>query len=387
MANYNNIFYNKTGIKQLNQGSYLYVHDCKNKPFKLVNNNYLNKLELAFEAYGKLNKEKDNIILIHHSLSMSAHVTDYYNTGIPGWWDNMIGDRLPLDTEKYFIICINNLGSCFGSTGPNNYANFPQITLHDIVKSQKILLDYLEINKLKLVIGSSIGGMLSLAWLQNYPEALEKLFVVACSAKSYPVNLYNRMMQQEIITSLKSNNPKLGLKLARMIGHYYYRNPEELNTRFYQDNKQLYNIFKSYSELNYEKNINQDNYTNPSLYKNTELYNYFDYNSDKFVDVFDVDSYLCLLNALDLYDLTLEKSYHSSGFQQAYLKNNNIDITVAGINTDMLFPLYQQEDVNNLLTTAGYKTNFIVHNSTYGHDAFLTEHEPFGKYISDILSK
>jgi homoserine O-acetyltransferase len=358
---------NTNKITQLHPGSYLYHHGT-NTEFELVSGKKITNLQLAFETYGKLNHQKDNIILIHHSLSMSAHVTDLYKTGVLGWWENMVGPNLPIDTNKYFIICINNIGSCFGSSGPNNCPNFPQVTIHDIVRSQKLLLDYLGISKLKLVIGSSIGGMLSLTWLQSYPKTIESLFVAACSAKAYAVNIYNRMMQQEIISSLKHSDPKLGLKLARMLGYYYYRSQEEFNNRFSCNN---FNI--------------SDTYANLGLYKNTELYNYFDYNAKKFVEIFDLDSYLCLLNALDLYDLTIDKDYHLAGFFDAYQQNKDINITIAGIDSDLLFPLYQQHDLNTLLKQAGYKTYFIEHHSTHGHDAFLTEYLPFGKYIQKIL--
>lgn len=356
----------------ISTGHYLYSQEA---PFKLVNGEYLTRLDLAYETYGKLNNEKNNVILVHHSLSMDAHASNYNQpdqSDKSGWWDCMIGDNKPLDTKKYFIICINNLGSCFGSSGPSNYNNFPLITIHDMVISQKLLLDYLGINKLKLIVGSSMGGMLSLAWLQLYPNSLENLFVAATSAKAYPVNIFNRMIQQEIIKINldNSDNSKLTLKIARMLGYLYYRSTDELNNRFADINQSLNQTIANIAH-------NNANYID-GMYKNTELYNYFSYNAEKFVNNFDQKSYLCLLNAMDLYDLT------QAGFNQ-HITYKNINITIAGINSDILFPLYQQQEIYDLLVKSGYQPKFIEHQSSYGHDAFLVEHEKFGGYISSLL--
>ena len=342
-----------------NLKSSYYIHD---KPFKLVSGEYLAKLELVYATYGTLNAKKDNVILIHHSLSMSAHAAD--------WWSNMIGEDKPLDTNKYFIICINNLGSCFGSTGPSNYPadNFPLITIHDMVISQKYLLDHLGLDKIKLVTGSSMGGMLSLAWLQLYPETLSNMFIAATCVRAYPVNIFNRMIQQEIIKS-NLNNAKQTLKIARMLGYFFYRSSNELNNRFADISTQIETKSESSGYLE-------------GVYKNSELYKYYDYNSEKFVNNFDYKSYLCLLNAMDLYDLTIQKNYHQAGFTKP---NHHINITIAGITSDILFPMEQQLEINELLNQYGFKTKFIKHQSSYGHDAFLVEHNEFGGYITELL--
>lgn len=354
-------------------GCYLY---SQTEPFELVSGLSLSNLELAYETYGELNTEKDNVILLHHSLSMSAHASNNLSNGSAqnftydyknqsGWWDTMIGPGKALDTNKYYIICINNLGSCFGSTGPSNYSSkFPVITIHDIIASQKLLLDYLNIEKIKLIIGSSVGGMLSLAWLQMYPNSLQNLFVAACSHKAYAANMFNRTIQQEIITS--ASDKKQGLKIARMLGYYNYRSSQELNTRF-KDIELNSDLLKQGAD---------------SAYKASELYSYFSYNADKFVNSFDADSYLCLLNAMDLYDLTQETSYHPQGYKNI---NSDINICVTGIDTDILFPMWQQQEVFDLLKTCGYQPRFIEHKSSYGHDAFLVEYQAFGKYIQSLL--
>jgi homoserine O-acetyltransferase len=364
-------------IINIKPGCYLY---SQTEPFNLVSGQSLNSLELAYETYGNLNNNKDNVILLHHSLSMSAHAAnvhnqnnqesfDYNYKNDSGWWDNMIGSNKVLDLNNYFIICINNLGSCFGSTGPTNYqGKFPSITIHDIINSQKLLLDSLEINKIKLIIGSSVGGMLSLAWLQMYPDSLEKLFVAACSHKAYPANIFNRMIQQEII-KLARDNKSEGLKLARMLGYYNYRSHDELNQRF--------------KNINIDADALIDYHDNPA-YKTSELYSYFSYNADKFVNSFDSDSYLCMLNAMDLYDLTKLTSYHPAGYEKV---NTKIDISITGIDSDILFPMWQQQEAYDLLVKSGYKPRFIEHKSLYGHDAFLIEHKEFGNYISDLLNK
>lgn len=290
-------------ITTISNNSYLY---SQKNDFVLVSGKVIHGLELAFETYGDLNGERDNVILLHHSLSMSAHAYnslqndtlndeyDYDHKTQNGWWDNMIGPGKPLDPEKYFIICINNLGSCFGTTGPTHYEGvFPVITIHDMVRSQKLLLDFLRIDKIKLIIGSSMGGMLSLAWLQLYPMTVDNLFIAACAHKAYPINIYNRMMQQEII-KLDSGTKKDGLKLARMLGFFNYRSSDELTERF------------AYSNIIFDQEFNASD--TKDIYKASELYNYFSYNADKFIAMFETESYQCLLTAMDLFDLSIEKT-------------------------------------------------------------------------------
>ncbi len=364
-------------ITNISNNSYLYT---QMNDFVLVSGKVLHGLKLAFETYGELNGERNNVILLHHSLSMSAHAYnslqndinndqfDYDHKTHNGWWDNMIGPGKPLDPEKYFIICINNLGSCFGSSGPNNYdGDFPVITIHDMVKSQKILLDFLNINKLKLIIGSSMGGMLSLSWLQLYPETVDNLFVAACAHKAYPINIYNRMIQQEMI-KLDTSNTKAGLKLARMLGFFNYRSSDELTERF------------SYTNVIFDQEFNAND--SRDIYKSSEMYNYFSYNADKFTAMFETESYQCLLTAMDLFDLSIEKNYHPAGYPNF---NPSTNITIVSIDTDILFPVHQQQDVFNLLKQYGYNPKFIEHKSKFGHDAFLVEHQIFGQYLSDLL--
>lgn len=364
-------------ITRIDHNSFVYNH---NSEFELVNGQCLDNLVLAYETYGELNANQDNVVLLHHSLSMSAHAYnyrqgfndtsgfDYDHKSQNGWWDNMIGHDKPIDPNKHFIICINNLGSCFGTSGPVDYhGDFPVITIHDMVKSQKLLLDYLGIHQLHLIVGSSMGGMLSLAWLQLYPKTVENLFVAACAHKAYPINIFNRMIQQEII-NLDKGDKKKGLKLARMLGFFNYRSNDELSYRFDDCN------------VSFNQAHNKADYKD--LYKYSELYNYFSYNADKFVDNFDASSYQCLLTAMDLFDLTIEKSYHPAGYADI---NPNTKIVVVGIDSDILFPIAQQKDICTLLKSCGYNPFYIEHHSLFGHDSFLIEFEKFGRYLLKLL--
>lgn len=367
-------------ITTISKNTYSYSH--KND-FKLVSDVGLKDLKLVYEAYGELNSDKNNVIVLHHSLSMSAHAAnlvdetdtddedyDYDHKSNRGWWDSMIGPGKVLDTDKYYIICINNLGSCFGSTGPDDYnGQFPVITMHDIANSQYVLLNHLGIDTVRLMIGSSMGGMISLAWLQLYPETIENIFVTACAHKAYPINTFNRMIQREIINldPDKSNQRKQGLKIARMLGFYNYRSSHDLSKRFDSLNLEI------------DKKNLADNFDSV---KHTELYNYYCYNSEKFIKAFSTESYLTLLNAMDMFDLTINKTYHSAGFKNI---NKQANIFVVGIDSDILFPIYQQEDTYHLLVDSGYNTQFITHKSQYGHDAFLIDHDAFADYISRVL--
>lgn len=365
-------------ITRTGDNCFVYTQD---EVFNLVNKQSLESLCLAFEVYGELNTAKDNVIVIHHSLSTSAHAAnlatpstdfDYNHRDDAGWWDSMIGSGKALDPDEYCIICINNIGSCYGSTGPSDYPHeFPVITMHDIVNSQKLVLDQLGITKVKLLIGGSMGGMISLAWLQMYPNDLENIFLVACSHKAYPINVFNRMIQREILKldQDKSSGQKQGLKIARMLGYYNYRSNSELEDRFGNVN----------SELAGDRAL-----ADSEAYKNTELYNYFSYNADKFIKNFDADSYNVLLNAMDLFDLSKENAYHAAGYPSV---NNECNIIVVGIDTDILFPIWQQQEIVDLLRACGYDPYFIEHVSPFGHDAFFIEHEAFSGYISRLLTK
>tara|TARA_R110002124_G_scaffold199767_2_gene366566 strand:+ start:11740 stop:12861 length:1122 start_codon:yes stop_codon:yes gene_type:complete len=357
-------------VIELSKGVYKYT---SNKPFYFESKKAIPSLELQYESYGKLNKDKSNVILIHHSLSVGAHVarhnnidTENLNDEPEGWWENFVGPNKALDTNKYYILCINNLGSCFGSSGPSLNSinsetnapylkNFPQVTFKDIVNSQRKLLSYLKIERLYAIFGSSMGGMISLTWLQSAPNMIEKIFLCATAYKAYSFNIANRIVQKEAILSdqkylcgFYKKNPIIGLKLARKIGLLFYRGIPELNQRF--------------------SNKDADN-----------IYSYYEYNAEKFTKAFDANSYVYILNCMDNFDLSKNK-LNTNIFPKAKTK-----IFLVSIDNDLLFPSYQQEDLYLELKKSFKNISFIKHKTPYGHDSFFIETKQYSDYIGQFI--
>lgn len=348
-------------MKKLADGKHYFRLD-QDFTFKLGGK--IRPLELVYETFGTLSASKDNVILIHHALSPNSHVTATLEDSEKGWWQDMVGPGHPIDTNRYFVICINNLGSCFGSSGPasinpeNNKpyrADFPIVTIEDMVRSQYLLLQALEIQTLAAVIGNSMGGMLSLVWAMHYPQTLQKLILVSSCYKAYPANIANRLIQKEIIEldpdfnhGFYDINPTRGFKIARKFGHVTYRNAKALNEKFLDDKK-------------------------VSLQHTANIEHYLEYNAAKFVDKFDCNSYVYLLHAMDLFDVSGEFSKVST------------PTLVISVNSDVLYTPEQQYELYQQLETADVDVTFIQHHSDYGHDAFLVEVDAMGKYLRAFL--
>ena len=357
-------------VNQQADGSWFY-HSTQS--FALEKGGQLPELELAFETYGELNEDKSNVIVIHHALSVGAHVTQTEANPKAGWWNDMLGSGKAIDSDRYFVICINNLGSCFGSTGPSNLnpetgqlynASFPEITIGDMVNSQKQLLEHLGIGKIYAIIGNSMGAMLSLIWAIEYPDMVQRVMLSCTAYKAYPANIANRNIQKSAIRldpawnngSYTSNEDLDGFKLARKLGLYTYRNSAEWNRRF-----------------------------NSHLDKDTEdgeITHYMDYNAEKFVKIFDANSYLVITTAMDTYDVTQNYSSNKDAFSRISAK-----VVVISEEYDILFTPQQQEELFAALQEGGVESSFIQHHSQYGHDSFLVETNRFGQYIGDFLEQ
>ena len=321
---------------------------------------------LVFETYGQLNEAKDNVVLVHHALSTSSHVASHSQNPDKGWWETMVGPGCPIDTDNYFVICINNLGSCFGTTGPTSInpktnklygPDFPKVSLRDIARSQFQLLQHLSIERVFAVIAASMGAMISLEFAVTYPQIVQKLVLISSCYKAYPSNCANRAIQRDIIRldpawadGHYSKNPQLGFKIARKIGHLYYRNTTELNQRFADDNEQV----KSYLE----------------------------YNATKFISKFDANSYLCLLNAMDTFNIA--RGYNN--LEQA-LGRILAEVMVISVSSDILFPAAQQYAMVKAMQQAGVNVESIAYECTYGHDSFLVDTQGMGRYIKAFLTK
>ncbi|MEH6583810.1 MAG: homoserine O-acetyltransferase [Halioglobus sp.] len=351
-------------INELENGTFEFI---SNSNFVFEKGGVISPLVLAYECYGTLNDEKDNAIVVHHALSTNSHLTATEKFPERGWWQEMVGPGCHLDSDRYFVICINNLGSCYGSSGPTTNdpesstkyrSSFPEVTIVDMVRSQKMLIDALGIAKLHAVLGNSMGAMLSLAWLTLYPRNANFLISISSCAQSYPANNANRYLQRDMITldpdwdkgNYHYSGDLEGFRMARRLGLLTYRNWAELNDRF---------VNKTGRE---------------------SIDHYLDYNAEKFINRFDCNSYLSLLEAMNTFNLGGEDKSLVEAFEPIEAK-----VLVVGVDSDILFTPSQQQSLFQALSDAGVDVSFIEHESTYGHDAFLVETEAFGKYISDFI--
>ncbi|MHA1835468.1 MAG: homoserine O-acetyltransferase MetX, partial [Candidatus Odinarchaeia archaeon] len=349
---------------------------------KLSSGSTLKPITVAYETYGTLNDEKSNAILIVHALSGDAHAAGIDKNGNKGWWDLMIGPNKAFDTYKYFVICSNVLGGCKGTTGPSSInpetnkpygLDFPIITIEDMVKVQKKLIDFLGIEKLYAVAGGSMGGMQVLQWLVSYPENIRKAIVIATSAKSSPMTIaFNEVGRVAIMSDVNWNSgdyygkdpPRSGLALARMIGHITYLSDASMKEKF---GRKLQNK-KTYG---YDFDIE------------FQVESYLHYKGSHFVKRFDANTYLYLTRAIDYFDLT---NNGQRSLKEAF-KNVKAKVLVIGISSDWLYPTYQQKEI--VLALSANNVDVVYHEleSQYGHDAFLLEKGQMTYIIKNFLSK
>jgi homoserine O-acetyltransferase len=351
-------------ISELENGSFEFVSA---EDFAFEMGGVINPMVLVYECYGVLNEAKNNAIVVHHALSTNSHLAATAKNPEPGWWEDMVGPGCHMDTNQYFVICINNLGSCYGSSGPNSMnpaisdkyrMDFPTVTIIDMVRSQKMLIDALGITKLHAILGNSMGAMLSTAWLALYPDHANYLISISSCAQAYPANNANRLLQRDIIKqdplwedgSYAFSSDLEGFKTARRLGLLTYRNWTELNERF----------------------VNKTG--------RDSIEHYLNYNAEKFVHRFDCNCYLYLLDAMNTFNLDGAEKTLVEVFKPIQAK-----ALVVSVDSDILFTPSQQQALYAALSEAGVEVSYIDHPSTYGHDAFLVETEAFGSYISGFL--
>lgn len=332
---------------------------------KLESGQVLGPITLAYETYGILNKDSTNAILVEHALSGDAHAAGFHEgENVPGWWDEMIGPGKALNTDKYFIICSNVIGGCRGSTGPSSidpktlkpYAlDFPIITIGDMVKSQKHLIDHLGIKKLLCVTGGSMGGMQVLQWVSSYPEHIQSAIPIATAAKHSPQQIaFDEVGRQAVMADPAWNDgnyydgqkPERGLAVARMIGHITYMSDKSMEEKFSRRMKEKDHSFKFTTDF--------------------EVEGYLRYRGDNFVKRFDANSYLYITKAMDYLDVSGDRLIPKG-------KHTNVRFLVIAFKSDWLYPLYQSQDIVRQLKMRGADATYCEINSTYGHDAFLVE--------------
>ncbi len=327
----------------------------------------LSPVEIAYETYGKLNAAGSNAILIGHAFTGDAHAAGISHEGKPGWWDSMIGPGKGFDTDRYFIICSNVLGGCQGTTGPGTinpatgvpYAmSFPVITIRDIVRLQKMLVDSLGITKLLSVAGGSMGGMQALEWAVTFPEMVWSAIPIATTWRHSAQQIaFNEVGRQAIMADpdwaegeyYDKKPPARGLSVARMVGHITYMSDESMREKF---GRRL----REKEKFGFDFGVD------------FEVESYLRYRGNQFVSRFDANSYLYITKALDYFDLTNGTGHLVDAFRSVETR-----FLVISFTSDWLYPSYQSQEIVRVLRRINGDVAYCDLQSNYGHDAFLVD--------------
>ena len=355
------------------------------QPLKLACGVVLPSHTLVYETYGALNTNKTNAILICHALSGNHHAAGLYEgDSKPGWWDNYIGPGKPIDSNRFFIVCVNNIGSCFGSTGPASEnpetgkpfgADFPPLRARDWVESQRLLMEHLEIDCWAAVVGGSLGGMQAMRWSLEHPDKLQHAVVIASSMKLTAQNIaFNEIARKAIKSDAdfcdgnylqEDKIPHRGLALARMIGHVTYLSDELMGQKFGRDLKA--------GDLLQGK-------TEPVEF---QIESYLNYQGDKFSDFFDANSYILITKMLDYFDLAREYDHDPvAAFSHAKCK-----FLVVSFSSDWRFSPARSREITDALIAAGKDVSYIAIESDHGHDAFLLPNQRYQQALGLYLAK
>ena len=341
----------------------------------------LRDYSLSYETYGALNVERSNAVLICHALNASHHVAGSYagQANSEGWWDNMIGPGKPVDTDRFFVIGVNNLGSCFGSTGPMHAnpdvpgrvygADFPVVTVEDWVNAQARLLDALGIDALAAVMGGSLGGMQALSWTLQYPDRVRHAVVVASAPNLTAENIaFNEVARRAIVTDpdFYGGNfyehgtvPKRGLRIARMIGHITYLSDDVMNEKF---GRQLRDAVLGTGSYKYST---QD--------VEFQIESYLRYQGDKFAEYFDANTYLLITRALDYFD---PASAYGGDLSKALAKAT-CKFLLVSFTTDWRFAPKRSREIVKALLDNQRDVSYAEIDAPHGHDAFLLDDQRY----------
>ena len=348
-----------------------------NQPLPLASGARLRDYTLVYETYGTLNAARDNAVLICHALNASHHVAGVDDKGELGWWDNMVGAGKPVDTDRFFVVGVNNLGSCFGSTGPMHVnpdtgkpygADFPVVTVEDWVDAQKRLMDELNISQWAAVMGGSLGGMQALAWSVHYPTALRHCVVIASTPQLSAQNIaFNDVARQAILNDPEFHGghfyehgvvPRQGLRVARMIGHITYLSDDSMAEKFGRDLR------------------NSDDY-GFGYGVEFEIESYLRYQGDKFADYFDANTYLLITKALDYFDIGRE----FGGDLNGALAATRADYLVTSFTTDWRFSPAMSRELVKALVKNKRAVTYAEIDAPHGHDAFLLADERYHNVV------
>jgi len=335
----------------------------------------------AYETWGALNESRSNAVLIFTGLSPSSHVASSNTDPRSGWWEDMVGPDKPIDTNRYFVVCVNSLGSCFGSTGPASIdpdtgrhyrLSFPVLCLEDIARGGAAVIDHLGIEQLHTVMGASMGGMTALAFTLLHRERARGLISISAAARSLPFSIAVRSLQREIIRrdpAWQNGNydfnagPTTGMRLARKLGMISYRSADEWAERFGRE--------RAMSAANPENPFGID----------FEVESYLEAQAAKFVGTFDANCYLYLSRAMDLFDVADHGGSLDRGLQRVTLER----AMIIGVETDFLFPVEQQEELALGLAPHVKDVDFRRLPSIQGHDSFLVDMDRFRPVVASFF--
>ena len=351
-------------------------------PLTLKSGAILPQFDLVYETYGTLNADKSNAVLICHALSGTHHVAGKYSEDdkYPGWWDNLVGPNKPLDTNKFFVIGVNNLGGCHGSSGSASInpvtnkafgSQVPVLTVEDWVTSQTLLADYLGITQMAAVIGGSLGGMQALQWTIDYPERVRHALVIASAPNLTAQNMaFNEVARQAIITDPEFYNgdyyehgvvPRRGLRIARMLGHITYLSDDAMGAKF---GRKLKDSIKYTFDVEFE------------------MESYLRYQGDKFAGEFDANTYLRMTRALDYFDPALE----FNGDLSKALAKVKAQFLVVSFTSDWRFSPVRSREIVKALLDNELAVSYAEVTAAHGHDAFLMPDEHYHNILRNYLS-
>ncbi|MCY4034559.1 MAG: homoserine O-acetyltransferase [Hyphomicrobiales bacterium] len=330
----------------------------------------LSPLTIAYQTYGELNASKSNAVLVCHALTGDQHVANAHPiTGKPGWWRFMVGPGVPIDTNRFFVICVNSLGSCMGTTGPTSInpgtqkpynLNFPAVTIRDMVRAQAMLLDHLGIDELFCVLGGSMGGMQVLQWASSYPERVFSAIPIATAARHSAQNIaFHEVGRQAIMADSNWHGgnydehgvtPAKGLAVARMTAHVTYLSEENLHHKF-------------------GRNLQDREKISYGFDADFQIESYLRYQGSTFVDRFDANSYLYMTRAMDYFDLAGD---YNDVLADAF-KESHARFCLVSFSGDWLFPTSGMKQILHALNACAANVSFVEIESNKGHDAFLLE--------------
>jgi homoserine O-acetyltransferase len=353
------------------------------EPLELVSGQRLGPFTVAYQTYGSLNAERSNAVLVCHALTGDQFVAESHPiTGKPGWWNMVVGSGLPIDTDRYFVICVNVLGGCMGTAGPKDInpqtgnrfgLDFPVITITDMVAAQKLVIDHLGIEKLFCVTGGSMGAMQVLEWAARYPERVFCAIPIAGAARHSAQNIaFDEVGRQAIMADPNwhggnyydhAESPHRGLAVARMAAHITYLSDSALHRKFGRELQDRANISYGFDA-------------------DFQIESYLRHQGSTFVERFDANSYLYITRAMDYFDLTAE---HEAILANTF-KDTPVRFCLISFTSDWLFPTSESRQIVHALNAVAASVSFVEIETDAGHDAFLLDEPEFFRILSGFLS-